>query len=187
MTDANLASSQSAILSRILTLVASASVEDLYKIARTGAFIGEEENVTLEQAINSKIVTLAQTATSEELSKLARAASLMMAHSIVMTSGSTIPAQLSNSGKFLSTDATNDTWGGLRTKNVLEVSDNIPTNGQTLLTNGTKLVPASISILTVSATASLPTSGNTTGDLYYDNEETKLKYWDGSAWTGVGA
>ena len=29
--------------------------------------------------------------------------------------------------------------------------------------------------------------GNTTGDLYYDNEETKLKYWDGSAWTGVGA
>jgi len=33
----------------------------------------------------------------------------------------------------------------------------------------------------------LPTTGNTTGDLYYSNESSKIHYWDGSAWQGIGA
>jgi len=187
MTDANLSTSQSAILTRILSLVTNASVDELYKISRTGTYIGEEENTTLEQAINTRVGTLAVNATTSDLSKLGRTVSLMMSKSITITQGEIIPSQNGSDGTFLSTDGSNDDWNGLITKNVLEIDDTSPQNDQILLYDGTKFKPSDLAIKTVTLDTDLPTTGNTTGDLYYSNESSKIHYWDGSAWQGIGA
>lgn len=186
MTDANLATSQTAILNRILTLVTSADADELYKISRTGTYIGEEENATLEQAVNTRVGTLAVNATSSDLSKLGRAVSLLLANQIILTQGEVIPSQNSADGAFLTSDGTNDNWAGLITRNTLEVDDAVPQDNQVLIHDGTNFKPKHLDFKTVTLDADLPSTGNTTGDTYYSNESSKLHYWNGSAWQSIG-
>tara|TARA_B100000941_G_scaffold70467_1_gene47781 strand:+ start:3957 stop:4415 length:459 start_codon:yes stop_codon:yes gene_type:complete len=123
MADSNLQTSTAAILSRITTLVASSDAKELAKNAKTGKNIGEEEDTSLEQAVASRVSSLSSSATAEDLDYLSRAVKELLSTTSSNLTGEFIPSQSGNSGKFLVTDGTNDSWQNVSIKTVTNVVD----------------------------------------------------------------
>ena len=123
MADSNLQTSTAAILSRIITLVASSDAKELAKNAKTGKNIGEEEDTSLEQAVASRVSSLSSSATAEDLDYLSRAVKELLSTTSSNLTGEFIPSQSGNSGKFLVTDGTNDSWQNVSIKTVTNVVD----------------------------------------------------------------
>jgi hypothetical protein len=123
MADSNLQTSTAAILSRITTLVSSSDAKELAKNAKTGKNIGEEEDTSLEQAVASRVSSLSSSATAEDLDYLSRAVKELLSTTSSNLTGEFIPSQSGNSGKFLVTDGTNDSWQNVSIKTVTNVVD----------------------------------------------------------------
>ena len=123
MADSNLQTSTAAILSRITTLVSSSDAKELAKNAKTGKNIGEEEDTSLEQAVASRVSSLSSSATAEDLDYLSRAVKELLSTPSSNLTGEFIPSQSGNSGKFLVTDGTNDSWQNVSIKTVTNVVD----------------------------------------------------------------
>ena len=123
MADSNLQTSTAAILSRITTLVSSSDAKELAKNAKTGKKIGDEEETSVEQAVASRVSSLSSSATAEDLDYLSRAVKELLSTTSSNLTGEFIPSQSGNSGKFLVTDGTNDSWQNVSIKTVTNVVD----------------------------------------------------------------
>lgn len=182
MSDTNLQTSSSAVIAKLLTLIGTASVDDLLKLSRTALLLENTENESIEQAIDSRIQTLVTNASPEELSKLGRSIRFMLEPDYSVVEGELIPSQTNKEGSFLSSNGSNDSWGGVTTKNISEISTDNPSNNSVLKYDSTqsKFVPTNLWPFKVETT--LPGSGNL-GDVVIVNDVFNI--WDGTSWISI--
>ena len=182
MADANLSTSSSAVIAKLLTLIGTASADDLLKLSRTALLLENTENDSIEQAIDSRIQTLVTNASPEELSKLGRSIGFMLEPDYSIVQGELIPSQTNKNGRFLSSNGSNDSWDGVTTKNIHEISTDTPSNNSVLKYDSTqsKFVPTNLWPFKTDTV--LPVSGNL-GDVIIVNDTINI--WDGNNWISV--
>lgn len=183
MADSNLNTSTSAVISRVGTLISSASAEELLKLCRTNVFLDQTENATLEVAVDSRVSSLTSTATASDLSKLGRAVGLMLDPVYTATVGEIIPSQTGSANTFLSTDGNQDEWNGVVTRNITEIGDEVPNDNDILLYDGTSKFDSNIpQIQSVATSGDIPVSGSVAGQVIHIQADDTFQIWNGTSW-----
>lgn len=184
MSDINLDPSIAALSTRATEVAASASPRELLNLSRIAPSLEQSENAGLEVAINSRAAGLAPSATATELKSIGKAIGNALEPD-TFVAGAFIPAQLDQSGKFLSTSGTSKNWGGVSVSGLSEVNISSIANDETLVYNhvSSQFENSSqvFNIPQYAQTADLPASA-TSGATAFDASTAELKYWDGSEW-----
>lgn len=184
MADSNLNSSTTAVVNKTIQLISTADADELLKLARASLYLDQGENSTIEQAMDSRIQSLITNATAQEVSKLGRAIGLMLEPDYVTIQGELIPSQTNKGGSFLSTSGTSDSWNGLITRNVNDISSDAPENNQLLVFDESQqiFIPTLPTFGMVTTQSELPSSGVQTGQIYFVVDVTEMWIWNGTIW-----
>ena len=185
MADTNLDPSITALTNRASTVAVTATARELMNISRLAPSLEKTENTDLEVAINARAEDLAPTATATELKSIGKAiGNVLEAETFV--AGGTLPNQAQNSGNFLATNGTAESWGGLSVSTLSEVNISSIMNDETLVYNHVNGLFENNSqvfrIQEIGLTENIPASGSFEGQVVFDQQTSELKYWDGSEW-----
>ena len=185
MSDTNLDPSITALTNRASTVAVTATARELMNISRLAPSLEKTENTDLEVAINARAEDLAPTATATELKSIGKAiGNVLEAETFV--AGGTLPNQAQNSGNFLATNGTAESWGGLSVSTLSEVNISSIMNDETLVYNHVNGLFENNSqvfrIQEIGLTENIPASGSFEGQVVFDQQTSELKYWDGSEW-----
>ena len=185
MSDTNLDPSITALTNRASTVAVTATARELMNISRLAPSLEQSENTDLEVAINARAEDLAPSATATELKSIGKAIGNVLEPS-TFVAGGTLPNQAQNSGNFLGTNGTAESWGGLSVSTLSEVNISSIMNDETLVYNHVSGLFENDSqvfrIQEIGLTENIPTSGSFIGQVVFDQQTSELKYWDGSEW-----
>ena len=185
MSDTNLDPSITALTNRASTVAVTATARELMNLSRLAPSLEQSENTDLEVAINARAEDLAPSATAIELKSIGKAiGNVLEAETFV--AGGTLPNQAQNSGNFLATNGTAESWGGLSVSTLSEVNISSIMNDETLVYNHVNGLFENNSqvfrIQEIGLTENIPASGAFEGQVVFDQQTSELKYWDGSEW-----
>ena len=185
MSDTNLDPSITALTNRASTVAVTATARELMNISRLAPSLEKTENTDLEVAINARAEDLAPTATATELKSIGKAIGNVLEPE-TFVAGGTLPNQAQNSGNFLATNGTAESWGGLSVSTLSEVNISSIMNDETLVYNHVNGLFENNSevfrIQEIGLTENIPASGSFEGQVIFDQQTSELKYWDGSEW-----
>lgn len=108
-----------------------------------------------------------------------------------LAAGAAVPVQTGNSGKFLTTDGTNASWGAVDLASRVDKTGDTMTGTLNLPTvNATTQVNVNGSLLANSTRIALPIASSdpstpATGQMYWSTGSSKIKVYNGSAWRTV--
>jgi hypothetical protein len=188
--DSALDSARLLMVADIESQIITANKDDLLKYARMVKNLKETDNDTIESLINTRLETLL--ATEDDVDVLLDLAdSLSKVLDLVQPntqSGRELPVQSGNSGKYLTTDGTNLSWGAPALSDVSELSGLAA--GQVPIYNSGAWGGGELTNKTTakeySTVASLPASASS-GAFAFVIENSNIYYWNGSAWTAFGS
>ena len=185
MSDTNLDPSITALTNRASTVAVTATARELMNISRLAPSLEQSENTDLEIAINARAEDLAPSATATELKSIGKAIGNVLEPE-TFVAGGTLPNQAQNSGNFLGTNGTAESWGGLSVSTLSEVNISSIMNDETLVYNHVSGLFENDSqvfrIQEIALTDNIPASGAFVGQVVFDQQTSELKYWDGSEW-----
>tara|TARA_B100001094_G_scaffold328334_1_gene388503 strand:+ start:8478 stop:11369 length:2892 start_codon:yes stop_codon:yes gene_type:complete len=185
MSDTNLDPSITALTNRASTVAVTATARELMNISRLAPSLEQSENTDLEIAINARAEDLAPSATATELKSIGKAIGNVLEPE-TFVAGGTLPNQAQNSGNFLATNGTAESWGGLSVSTLSEVNISSIMNDETLVYNHVNGLFENNSqvfrIQEIGLTENIPASGAFGGQVVFDQQTSELKYWDGSEW-----
>tara|TARA_B100001057_G_scaffold167742_1_gene168482 strand:- start:2268 stop:5150 length:2883 start_codon:yes stop_codon:yes gene_type:complete len=185
MSDTNLDPSITALTNRASTVAVTATARELMNLSRLAPSLEQSENTDLEVAINARAEDLAPSATATELKSIGKAIGNVLEPE-TFVAGGTLPNQAQNSGNFLATNGTAESWGGLSVSTLSEVNISSIMNDETLVYNHVNGLFENNSqvfrIQEIGLTENIPASGAFEGQVVFDQQTSELKYWDGSEW-----
>jgi len=185
MTDTNLTPSIDSLTARAAVVSTGANAKELAEISRVGPSLERTDSSQLETAIDSRAQAIAPEAVAAELKNIGKAISNVLEPSSTFV-GEFVPPQVQNSNKFLGTDGISKGWSEVSLSEIEEAHITNVSSEETLVYNIAQGYFENSSqifrIAEVALTASIPESGAFVGETIFDQETSKLKYWDGSAW-----